>query len=188
MAITPTPLSGLQNLPTSIPNPEARAIISNPLRMPAKEWNQPQRQWQLQPQAESTPESVVSGSHSLHRFGHSDMTHLEFATGRVLELYMWNRSQFMSARDLKMVSYTTQCVAKAFGNGPHSQIPEMYWNTAMQQNNIWSITFEACTMEIIKEVCGSNGPHWLLHGQTGTRFEHKWIRLYPILFNQQGIT
>ena len=29
--ITPTPLSHLENLPTAIPNPEARAIISNPL-------------------------------------------------------------------------------------------------------------------------------------------------------------
>jgi hypothetical protein len=31
IAITPTPLSGLENLPTPIPNPEARAIITNPL-------------------------------------------------------------------------------------------------------------------------------------------------------------
>jgi hypothetical protein len=31
IAITPTPLSGLENLPTPIHNPEARAIITNPL-------------------------------------------------------------------------------------------------------------------------------------------------------------
>jgi hypothetical protein len=31
IASTPTPLSGLENLPTPIPNPEARAIITNPL-------------------------------------------------------------------------------------------------------------------------------------------------------------
>ena len=32
IASTPTPLSGLENLPTPIPNPEARAIITNPLK------------------------------------------------------------------------------------------------------------------------------------------------------------
>ena len=34
-ASTPTPLSGLENLPTSIPNPEACAIITNLLRTQA---------------------------------------------------------------------------------------------------------------------------------------------------------
>jgi len=33
----------------------------------------------------------------------------------------------------------------------------------MQQNNIWSIAFEARTKEILKEVCWSNGPRWILH-------------------------
>jgi len=37
IGITPTPLSGLENLPTPIPNPEARAIITNPLRTWATE-------------------------------------------------------------------------------------------------------------------------------------------------------
>jgi len=32
IASTPTPLSGLENLPTAIPNPEARTIITNPLQ------------------------------------------------------------------------------------------------------------------------------------------------------------
>jgi hypothetical protein len=32
IASTPTPLSALDNLPTPIPNPEARAIVTNPLR------------------------------------------------------------------------------------------------------------------------------------------------------------
>jgi hypothetical protein len=44
IASTPTPLSGVENLPTPIPNPEARAIITNPLRTPATEKNQRQRQ------------------------------------------------------------------------------------------------------------------------------------------------
>jgi hypothetical protein len=184
IASTPTPLSGLENLPTPIPNPEARAIITNPLRTRATEKNQRQRQWQLQPQAVSTPRSMVSGSRSIHRFGHSDMTRLVFATGRLLELYMWNRRPFMSASDLETVSYATRRVAKALAEAPHWQIIETYWNTAMQQNNIWSIAFEARTKEILKEVCLINGPRWILHAQTGTRFAHKSIRLNPILFNQ----
>jgi len=60
-------------------------------------------------------------------------------------------------------------------------------NTAMQQNNIWSIELEACTKKILKEVCWSNAARWILHAQTGTRFVHKSIRLNPILFNLQGI-
>jgi hypothetical protein len=66
IASTPTPLSGLDNRRTPIPNPEARAIITNPLRKRATEKNQRQRQWQLQPQAVSTPRSMVSGSRSIH--------------------------------------------------------------------------------------------------------------------------
>jgi len=153
IAITSTPLSGLQNLPTPIPNPEARVVITNPLRMRATEKNQRQRQWQLQPQAVSTPRSMVSGSRSIHRFGHSDMMGLVFAIGRRLELYMWNRRPFMSASDLETVSYATQRVSKGLAEAPHRQITETYWNTAMQQNNIWSIAFEAQTKEILKEVC-----------------------------------
>jgi hypothetical protein len=66
IAITPTPLSGLENLPTPITNSEARAIITNPVRTRATEENQRQRQWQLQPQVVSTPRSMVSGSRSIH--------------------------------------------------------------------------------------------------------------------------
>jgi len=112
IASTPTPLSGLEILPTPIPNPEARAIITNPLWTRATEKNQRQRQWQLQPQAVSTPRSMFSGSRSIHRFGHSDMTRLVLATGRLLELYRWNRRPFMSASDLETVSYATRRVAK----------------------------------------------------------------------------
>jgi hypothetical protein len=54
IASTPTPLRSLDNLPTPIPNPEACATIRIPLRTRATEWNQRQRQWQLQPQAVST--------------------------------------------------------------------------------------------------------------------------------------
>jgi hypothetical protein len=150
---TPTPLSSLENLPTPISNPEARAIITNSLRTRATEWNQRPRQWQLQPQAVSTSRSMVSGSRSIHRFGHSDVTRFVFATGRLLELYMWNRRPFMSASDLEIVSYATRRVAKALAEAPHWQIIETYWNTTMQQNNIWSIAFEARTKEILKEAC-----------------------------------
>jgi hypothetical protein len=81
------------------------------------------------------------------------MTHLVFTTSRLLELYMWNRKPFMSASDLGMVGYATRRVAKALADGPHWQIIKTYWNTTVQQNNIWSIAFEARTKEILKEVC-----------------------------------
>jgi hypothetical protein len=59
----------------------------------------------------------------------------------------------MSASDLEMVSYATRHVAKALAEALHWQIIETYWNTALQQNNIWSIAFEVRTKEILKEVC-----------------------------------
>jgi hypothetical protein len=52
-----------------------------------------------------------------------------------------------------MVSYAMRHTAKALAEAPYWQILEKYWNTAMQQNNIWSIAFEACTKEILKVVC-----------------------------------
>jgi len=81
------------------------------------------------------------------------MTRRVFATGRLVELYMWNRRPFMSATDMETVSYAMRCVSTALAEGPHWQIIERYWNTAMQQNNIWSIAFEARTKGILKEVC-----------------------------------
>jgi hypothetical protein len=70
---------------------------------------------------------------------------------------------------------------------PHNWlIIEMYCNTAMQQNNIWSIACEAHTQEILKEACRSNGPYWMLHAQTGTSFVIRSIMLNTILFNQPG--
>jgi hypothetical protein len=81
------------------------------------------------------------------------MTRLVFAMGRLLELYTRNRRPFISASDLETVSYATRRVSKALAEGPHWQIIETYWNPAMQQNNIWSIAFEAHTKEISKEVC-----------------------------------
>jgi len=185
IAITPTPLSSLGNLPTPIPNLEAHAIITNPLWTLASGKNQRQRQQQLQPQAVSTPQSVFSGSRSILRYGHWDMTHLVFAMGELLELYMWNRRLFMSASDLEMVSYATRCIAKALAEAPHWQIIETYWNTTIHQNNIWSTAFVARTKEIFIEVCWSNGPHLIFHAQAGTRFEHNSIWLNPISFNQQ---
>jgi len=81
------------------------------------------------------------------------MTRLVFAMGRLLELYMWNRRPFMSGRDLDTVSYATRRVLKALAEAPHWKIIETYWNTAMQENNIWSLEFEVRTKEILKEVC-----------------------------------
>jgi hypothetical protein len=59
----------------------------------------------------------------------------------------------MSASDLETVSYATRRISKTLAEGAHWTIVEMCWNTAMQQNNIWSIAFEARTMELLKEVC-----------------------------------
>jgi len=62
---------------------------------------------------------MVSGSRSIDRFGHSDMTRLVFATGRLLELYMWKRRPFMRARDLETVTYASaKCnsVRKPYAN------------------------------------------------------------------------
>jgi hypothetical protein len=79
------------------------------------------------------------------------MTPLVLAMGRLMELYMWSRWAFMSASYLEMVCYATQRTAKTLAKAPHWQMIEMYWNTAMQQNNIWSIAYEACRKEILKE-------------------------------------
>jgi len=116
---TPTPLSGLENLPTPIPNPEARAIITNPLQTRATERNQRQRQWQLQTQVVSTPRSMVTSSYSIHWFGHFHMTRLVFATGKLLELHLWNRRPIMSASNLETISYEKRRVAKALADAPH---------------------------------------------------------------------
>jgi len=82
IASTPTPLRGLEILPTCSPNREACAIITNPLPTWAIESNQRQRQWQFEPQAVSIPRSMVSVSRTIHRFFHSDMMRYVFATGR----------------------------------------------------------------------------------------------------------
>jgi hypothetical protein len=103
------------------------------------------------------------------------MTHLLFAKGRLLELNIWNRRPFMSASDMETASYATRRIAKALDEAPYWQIIEKDWNTAMQQNIIWSIAFEARTKEIMKEVCLISGPRWIIHAQTGTRFAHKSI-------------
>jgi hypothetical protein len=81
------------------------------------------------------------------------MMRLVVAMGRFLELYMWNTRACMSASELETVSYATQCISNALAETPHWQVIEMYWNTAMQQHNIWSIAFKARTKEILKEVC-----------------------------------
>jgi hypothetical protein len=71
---TATFLSRLENVPTRMSNIEARVIITNPLWTQATDRNLRQRQWHLQPQVVSTPQSVVSGGCSVHRFGHSELT------------------------------------------------------------------------------------------------------------------
>jgi hypothetical protein len=57
-------------------------------------------------------------------FGHQDMRPLVFATGRLLELNMWNRRPCMSVSNLELVSYAIQHVAKALAEAPHWQIVE----------------------------------------------------------------
>jgi hypothetical protein len=47
----------------------------------------------------------------------------------------------------------TRRVAKALAEAPSWQVIETYWNTAMEQNNIWSIAFKARTKEILTDVC-----------------------------------
>jgi hypothetical protein len=66
---------------------------------------------------------------------------------------MGNRRPFLSASDMAIVSYAMQHIATAFAEAPHWQVIETYWITAMKQNNIWSISYEAGTKEISKEVC-----------------------------------
>ena len=66
---------------------------------------------------------------------------------------MWNRQPCMSASDLETVNYAMRYFSTPLSEAPHWQIVETYWETAMQQNNIWSIAFEARTKEILKEVC-----------------------------------
>jgi len=180
IASIPTPLRGLENLLTPIASPDARATITNSLRTGATERIQRQTQCQLQPQAESTAQSVVSSSYSIDRFGHSDMTHLVFVTGSLMELYMWNKQPFVGASDFERVSYGTQRAGKQFSEAPHLQTIAKYWYTAMQQNNIWFIAFEACAKEILKDVCCSDRQCGILHAQCGTRFEHKSTKLNTI--------
>jgi hypothetical protein len=79
--------------------------------------------------------------------------HVVFATGRLLELHIWKRWPFNGASPLEMISYATRHVVKAVAEARHWQIIEMYLNTAMQPNNIWSIAFMAPTKEILKAVC-----------------------------------
>jgi hypothetical protein len=81
------------------------------------------------------------------------MTCLAFATGRLLELYIWNIRPVMSPSDVETVSCATQPITKALAEAPPRSIIETHWNTPMQQNNIWSIPFEAFTKEILNEAC-----------------------------------
>jgi hypothetical protein len=81
------------------------------------------------------------------------MTDLVFAIDTLLDLFMWNRQLFMSASDVEMVSSATRHLAKPLAESTHCQIIETYCNTAMQQNNICSIAFEARTKEILKQLC-----------------------------------
>jgi hypothetical protein len=78
------------------------------------------------------------------------MLRLVLATGRLLELYVWNRQPVMSAIIFEMVSYATQYIAKALAHARHWQIIETYWSNVMQQYHICPTAFEACTKEILK--------------------------------------
>jgi hypothetical protein len=81
------------------------------------------------------------------------MMHLLFATGRLLEGYMWNRPPFVSARDLETVSYAMRHHSIALAEASHWQIIETYRNTAIQPNSIWPTAFEVRSKEILKKVC-----------------------------------
>jgi len=142
----------------------------------------------LQPQVVSTSSPLFSGSRSIHGCGHSDMTCLVLSMGRLLELYMWNRWPSLCASKMQMVSYATRRIAKVSAEAPHWQIIVKFWNTPIHQNISWSISFEARTKESLKELCRSHGPRRISDGQSGTRFEHKSIRLNPISFIPQGST
>ena len=65
---------------------------------------------------------------------------------------MWNRRPFMSTSAVEMVSYATRRVVKTLAESPRWQKIETYWNTAMQQYNIWSIAFQARKSEILNDV------------------------------------
>jgi hypothetical protein len=106
-ASTPTGLHSLENLPTPIPYTEGGTIIIHPLRTRATESNQRQRMRLFQLQAVLTPQCVVSGSCSIHHFGHSDMTCHLFVMGRLMDLDMWNRWPLMSGSNMVMVSCAT---------------------------------------------------------------------------------
>jgi len=186
IARTPTPLHGIENLSTPFPNSEPHMTIPNPPTTQATEQHQRQKQWQLQLLTVSTPSSVVSGCRIIHRIGYLDMTLLDCATGRLMELNMWNRKLFKSVSNLEMVSYATLCAANPLADTPHWQIIEKVWNTAMQQNIVRSIAFETRTKDIMTEVRWSNVPHWTLNGQTGTRFEHRSTKSNPIVLTHQG--
>jgi hypothetical protein len=58
----------------------------------------------------------------------------------------------MRTSNLKTVTYALQLIAKGLPEALHWKIIETYWNTAMQQNNIWSIPCEERRKEILKVV------------------------------------
>jgi len=185
---TPTTLSGLEYLPTPIPNPEAWKIWMNPLQIRAPERNQWQTQWQLQLQAVSTLWSAVSSRSSMQQFDHYGMMQLLFGTGRLMEHAMWHRLPWMCESNLVVVHYAMRRIAKALAEAHHSQLIGNGWNTSMQQNNISSIAFELCKKMILKEGYGSNSPCWILQAQTRTRFENKLTKLTTISYSQQETT
>jgi hypothetical protein len=96
---------------------------------------------------------MVFGIRSIPQFGPSDLTRRLFASGRLLELYMWKGWPFMSASDLQMGSYATQHLGKELAETPQWQIIEMYRYTAMVQNKILSTVFEVRTNQIWKMIC-----------------------------------
>ena len=71
------------------------------------------------------------------------MMGLVFPKGRLMGLYRWNRQPFVCARVLVIVSYAMRHVANALAETSHWQTIGKYWNTTIQQNNIWSLAFEA---------------------------------------------
>ena len=101
--VTSTPPRGLETCLPPGPIQKPTRSLQIHCETQATERHQRQRQWQLQPEAVSTPRSTASGSCSIHRFGLSDIKCLVVAMRRLMELYTWNRRPCMSAYDLETI-------------------------------------------------------------------------------------
>jgi len=131
---------------------------------------------------------MVAGSRTVNLLNSSEVACLVFRIRRLLECDMLITGLWIGASDLKQICYAMRHVAKWLTETPYWQIIEKYWNTTIQQNNIWSIAFVAQTKEIMIEVWQRNGPYWLFHNETGTRPEHSSMPYITSQFNLKWVT